>query len=1363
MDLFKIIFSCFIIYIVKGEENKCTIIKLSNSSITANLNRAAKVDEKNFDPNYAILDNDKAFCAKVESKFYMQIDFGSIKTITNVVVQGFQLNGTNLMLYAFVLHVSLDGKNWYHYGTGTVPKYFLVHFASSGKPNEKMNNPFEEPVMGRYVRLVPHWPMSDIEHKFCIRLQFTGCGTGRPPIITAPHSIATKVGNRLKIKCVSVGQIGLNVKWKGQNGTFNSLSDSDLLKRDLTSELSFSRITYGDLPAFQCTKMSSYIHCVKNYTCEAYYSFNPKLRQESKTRVTINITLPDRPTNFFVKTKNRTGVMLSWFQPALNDFDQSMLEYEFACNATGKIVKRIFLLNKNEIFVGGLGIYRPYVCSLKLQLNNNSRKFLQPLKQKPVVTHFHSLSIKPSAKPSFHVAELRPESIRLEDIKVNFSKRGNGRLSGFLILATMLYYGNRDPQLSSVVQTTWKRKIKHTETKPTVSFNLEGLKPWSIYTLSVTAYNDDDLPSNTMVAKVTTPEGKPSAGPDLRYISGTSSSFLLAIISFEMKDHNGIILSYNCSLNPGNQVFSFQEKSKAPFEFTNLKPHVLYEVKCKARTNHSFGPYGSVFRKRTLEDRPEAPTNIVVRKNTKNLVIQWSAPEHTNGNISSYEVQIVLVNHTQLSFYATSKQMGAFNINIPKMFVNKVAIRAINNAGIGPWSDSMSVKISPTKDQTQQDDDVDNIVMIIAFSVAIVFLALLVLLCFMHYRRRYPSKRLFPKDKLQMEYISPHRLQCNRDVEDADEDTLLVRELSEISNDCLEGGARNACDETHQPLAVEEFPEYINLAKQDEHELLLEEFKNKLTSGKCYPWQVADRPENGVKNRYTNIAAYDHSRVILKHDFKRKTSDYINANTLGGYNYMEDSSCRYISTQGPTPSVLGDFWLMVWQEEIPVIVMLTNLNENDKVKCAQYWPSEGSVKYGNINVIITNTDRTADYVIRTFVIEKTASKEARTVLQFHFVSWPDHGTPDYPAAILSLRRRVKHYNVENKPVLVHCSAGVGRSGCFILIDAMLERIDKERNVDIFNYLRYMRSRRINMVQTFEQYIFAHNAILEYITFGNTEIIVDDLDKKTRELIRGPGMANEFSILSRNTQPDPYIGNVYKVFLPGGKFVEAYKVDGYKHRDAFILTTAPTESNVDDFWRMVLEKQCHTIVMLNRCQETSQEYFKYWPDTNCAYSDMDVALNSEVANGNIITRKIKVTSSKSRCEVHHFQYVGWPDSDIPNKRAYNNLCTLMQAVEKSQQNLGNGPIIVHAGNDYGRSGTFVAVYNSTERLKVEQLIDVLQCVRAIRISQPLAVDNVTQYQFVYTMLRTYLEGFENYWNYKDYKICRSPLGSTTSAT
>ncbi|OXB69653.1 UNVERIFIED_CONTAM: hypothetical protein H355_009532, partial [Colinus virginianus] len=159
------------------------------------------------------------------------------------------------------------------------------------------------------------------------------------------------------------------------------------------------------------------------------------------------------------------------------------------------------------------------------------------------------------------------------------------------------------------------------------------------------------------------------------------------------------------------------------------------------------------------------------------------------------------------------------------------------------------------------------------------------------------------------------------------------------------------------------------------------------------------------------------------------------------------------------------------------------------VKCVRYWPDDTEV-YGDIKVTLIETEPLAEYVIRTFTVQKKGYHEIREIRQFHFTSWPDHGVPCYATGLLGFVRQVKFLNPpEAGPIVVHCSAGAGRTGCFIAIDIMLDMAENEGVVDIFNCVRELRSQRVNLVQTEEQYVFVHDAILEACLCGNTAIPV----------------------------------------------------------------------------------------------------------------------------------------------------------------------------------------------------------------------------------------------------------------------------------
>ncbi|KAG8238328.1 hypothetical protein J437_LFUL006851, partial [Ladona fulva] len=163
----------------------------------------------------------------------------------------------------------------------------------------------------------------------------------------------------------------------------------------------------------------------------------------------------------------------------------------------------------------------------------------------------------------------------------------------------------------------------------------------------------------------------------------------------------------------------------------------------------------------------------------------------------------------------------------------------------------------------------------------------------------------------------------------------------------------------------------------------------------------------------------------------------------------------------------GDFWRMCWEVNTCTIVMMTKLEERTRIKCDQYWPtSRGHPEsYGPVTVTLTDIQQLATYCIRTLHLQRTGNSERREIRQFQFTAWPDHGVPDHPAPFLQFLRRVHAMNPpEAGPLVVHCSAGVGRTGCFIVIDSMLERMKHEDTVDIYGHVTCLRAQRNYMVQ-----------------------------------------------------------------------------------------------------------------------------------------------------------------------------------------------------------------------------------------------------------------------------------------------------------
>ncbi|KAK7150149.1 hypothetical protein R3I94_009456 [Phoxinus phoxinus] len=277
------------------------------------------------------------------------------------------------------------------------------------------------------------------------------------------------------------------------------------------------------------------------------------------------------------------------------------------------------------------------------------------------------------------------------------------------------------------------------------------------------------------------------------------------------------------------------------------------------------------------------------------------------------------------------------------------------------------------------------------------------------------------------------------------------------------------------PVQLSDFDAYIKDMSKDSAYKFSLQFEELKSVGLDLSHEAADLPVNRPKNRYTNILPYDFSRVQLISLHNDEGSDYINANYIPGYN----SPHEYIATQGPLPDTRNEFWKMVLQQKSNIIVMLTQCNERRRVKCDHYWPfTEEPVAYGEITVEMLSETDSPEWTIRDFRLGY--ADETQDVLHFNYTSWPDHGVPTVNAieSILQFVQIVRQQvNRTKGPIVVHCSAGVGRTGTFIALDRLMQHIHEHEYVDVLGLVSDMRSHRLSMVQTEEQYVFIHQCVL----------------------------------------------------------------------------------------------------------------------------------------------------------------------------------------------------------------------------------------------------------------------------------------------
>uniref|UniRef100_A0A1A8PN30 protein-tyrosine-phosphatase n=1 Tax=Nothobranchius pienaari TaxID=704102 RepID=A0A1A8PN30_9TELE len=578
---------------------------------------------------------------------------------------------------------------------------------------------------------------------------------------------------------------------------------------------------------------------------------------------------------------------------------------------------------------------------------------------------------------------------------------------------------------------------------------------------------------------------------------------------------------------------------------------------------------------------------------------------------------------------------------------------------------------------------------------------------------------------------------------------------------------------SHPPIPISELAEHIELLKANDNLRLSQEYES-IDPSQQFTWEHSNLEVNKPKNRYANVIAYDHTRVILAPLEGMLGSDYINSNYIDGYRKQN----AYIATQGPLAETFGDFWRMVWEWRCHSIVMLTELKEREQEKCFQYWPSEGSMTFGDYTVELTGDARCEPFTRRDLVLTKKLEKQSQHVRHIHFHGWPEIGTPAYPTPFLNFLRRVKACNPPDAgPIIVHCSAGVGRTGCFIVIDAMLERIRHERTVDIYGHVTLMRSQRNYMVQTEDQYSFIHEALLEAVACGNTEVAARSLYSYMQKLSKVEpgehitGMELEFKRLANtkahtsrfvtaNLPCNKFKNRLVNIMpyettrvclqpirgLEGSDYINASYIDGYRQQRGYIATQGPLAETTEDFWRMLWEHNSTIVVMLTKLREMGREKcHQYWPaERSARYQYFVVDPMAEYNMPQYILREFKVTDARdgqSRT-VRQFQFTDWPEQGVP--KSGEGFIDFIGQVHKTKEQFGqDGPIAVHCSAGVGRTGVFITLSIVLERMRYEGAVDIFQTVKMLRTQRPAMVQTEDEYQFCYQAALEYLGSFDHY--------------------
>uniref|UniRef100_A0A8C4Q2D2 protein-tyrosine-phosphatase n=1 Tax=Eptatretus burgeri TaxID=7764 RepID=A0A8C4Q2D2_EPTBU len=795
---------------------------------------------------------------------------------------------------------------------------------------------------------------------------------------------------------------------------------------------------------------------------------------KSQAAVILATTDPSPPLQLRVTTQNSTSLSISWTSP--NDTNKDQYEYKVLLSKNMELGTNITIRQTNYTFTNLLPgtDYNVSVSSLYHERKSQAAVILATTDPSPPV----QIRVTTQNSTTLSISWTSPNDTNKDRYEYNVS------LSNDLELVTNITMGQ-------------------------TNYTFTNLSPGTDYNVSVSSLYNDTKSQATVIHVTTDPS------PPLELRVTTQNSTTLSISWTSLDDTNKDRYQYNVLLSNGMELETNITIGQTNYTFTNLSPGTDYDVSVSSLYNDRKSQATAT----PATTDPSSPSHLsITAQSSTSFSISWTRPNDTNESNYQYNVSLFL-NNNVVKDETTNGTHITFTKLLPGTTYSVTVRSEYNSRESQPAHLSLITDVIPPTMNFSVTQTTITLRWEHSQSGNAVFYKISFELTRSSVQETNDTSLKLTGLRPKTQYNISISACLQKSGKCSNPNNIEVKTETPVRNAAIIGGVfgglilaalliisflvlrrhfKNKENKTIplKPLSMKiiakipcsNFEQHYQQLHADSDYGFAEQYEMLKNVGKSQPRTAGQLPSNLSKNRYKDIVPYDDSRVCLMVQDNEETSDYINASYIAGFSSQKE----FIASQGPLPSTVVDFWRMVWEQKVSTIVMLAQCVEAGRPKCEQYWPDDKQPhNYGKFIISLLREDNVEHWIVRALEVRNSQFTETRQVSQYHFQCWPDHGVPNTTTQLIDFVSVVRTDLIRtemSKSTVVHCSAGVGRTGTFIALDQAIQQIEEEDMVELNTIVKNMRRNRCMMVQTEVQYKFLHTCVRDYLKSKSDQVV-----------------------------------------------------------------------------------------------------------------------------------------------------------------------------------------------------------------------------------------------------------------------------------